>query len=285
MDGRSSHLASLAACLIFGAAGCSRNEVGSPLQPNYNGAQPMTGVPTTTAKKPFWGNSTPKIEPVEVVAENREEGPPRPETYVAFADVQVEAAFDEKVPAANRAALLDSAREGYQKALQVDPRCKGAFLGLARYYSRLGDTTKSVEYFKTYLTFYPNDTDVAHEVALAHAKWKDFAGAIAWCKFALNLDRENLAVRKTMAFCLTREGKWEEGFHTMCEVMPEAQARYLMARVLEHQSQPDKARLQLQLALKADPTYQEAREFLAELEAMLSGGPPPSGLKQVEFRQ
>ena len=35
----------------------------------------------------------------------------------------------------------------------------------------------------------------------------------------------------------------------MCQVMPEAQARYLMARVLEHQKQPEASRMQLQLAV------------------------------------
>ena len=68
-----------------------------------------------------------------------------------------------------------------------------------------------------------------------------------------------------MAFCLARAGKWEEGFHVMCQVMPEAQARYLMARVLEHQHQPEASRIQLQLAMKADPNYAPARDFLAEM--------------------
>ena len=69
-----------------------------------------------------------------------------------------------------------------------------------------------------------------------------------------------------MAFCLARAGKWDEGFAVMCQVMPEAQARYLMARVLEHQKQPEASRMQLQLAVKADPAYAPAREFLAELD-------------------
>ena len=38
-----------------------------------------------------------------------------------------------------------------------------------------------------------------------------------------------------------------------------------MARVLEHQNQADACRMQLQLAIKADPTYIAAREFLTEL--------------------
>jgi tetratricopeptide (TPR) repeat protein len=286
MDGRKGFLLWLA--LLFTAVGCSRKEVNSPLQPSYpSGAEPVSGVPMTTARKPLWGgNKQPTIAPVEIVAEEPRKGPARPETMVAFADVQIEAALDEKTPPTNREALLDSARAGYQKALQQDPKCKGALLGLARFYSRLGDTAKSVDMYKQYLTFYPTDKDVAHEVALAHAKWKDWAGAVAWCKFTLSIDPENLAVRKTMAFCLTREGKWEQGFHMMCEVVSEPQARYLMARALEHQRQPEQARQQLLLALQADPNYADAREFLAELDAMIAtpAAAAPSGLRQVEYR-
>ena len=94
-----------------------------------------------------------------------------------------------------------------------------------------------MEIYKKYLAAYPKDKEVAHQVAMAHAQWKDWAGAVAWCEFALKIDPENLTFRKTMAFCLAGAGRWEEGFEVMCQVMPEAQARYLMARVLEHQNQ------------------------------------------------
>ena len=103
-------------------------------------------------------------------------------------------------------------------------------------------------------------------MAMAHAQWKDWAGAAAWCEFALKIDPENLGIRKTLAFCLARSGKWDEGFAVMCGSSPEAQARYLMARVLEHQKQPEASRLQLRLAVKADPSYVPAREFLAGLD-------------------
>jgi hypothetical protein len=110
---------------------------------------------------------------------------------------------------------------------------------------------------------------------------------VAWCEFALKLDPENLSFRKTMAFCLARGGKWDEGFNVMCQVMPEAQARYLMARVLEHQNQPAACRQQLQLAIQADPNFADAREFLAELDAAPtpSGVPNPNALQQAGYNQ
>ena len=284
MDGRHIRRWLLSGCLTAGAlvfqSGCNRNAVQAPVGvPGV--AQPVTGIPMTTAKKSFWGggSGTPSA-PVEVVTEAPRKGPPKAETIAALADVQLDAAYDEKTLPASREELLDKARDGYQKALQLDAKCKPALLGLARFYTRLGEREKAVEVYKKYLAAYPKDKKVAHEVAMAHAQWKDWAGAVAWCEFALKIDPENLSVRKTLAFCLARAGQWERGFAVMCEVLPEAQARYLMARVLEHQNQPEASRVQLQLALKADPHYIEAREFLVELDqGYRTGVPDPNGVR------
>jgi tetratricopeptide (TPR) repeat protein len=288
VDGRTLRRWWFTGCLAIGAVGCNRNAVQSPWDTMPSGGQPVTGVPMTTAKKPFWGGSShPPAPPVEV-AEAPRKGPPQAETIVTFSDVRLEAAFDEKTVPAHREGLLDAARQGYQKALQQDPKCKPAMLGLARYYSRVGERDKSVEMYKKYLTINPTDKEVAHEVATVHARWKDWAGAVAWCDFALKIDPENLSFRKTMAFCLARDGKWEKGFEVMCQVLPEAQARYLMARVLEHQNHGDACRQQLVLALKADPNYADAKEFLAELDenkSGASGAADPNTLKQAGYTQ
>lgn len=264
MDGRRFRRWWLSGCLVVGAFGCNRNSVQHPWGQSSAG-QPVAAL--TNPSKSFWGGSSKKPSPpVEVAEEPTRKGPAKPDTYAVLANVQVESAFDEKTAEASRETLLDQARQGYQKALQLDPKNKPALLGLAKYYVRLGDRERAVETYKKYFAIYPKDKDVAHEVALAHAQWKDWNGAAAWCEFALTIDPENLSFRKTMAFCLARAGKWDEGFAVMCQVMPEAQARYLMARVLEHQKQAEASRLQLQLALKADPAYAPAREFLAELD-------------------
>lgn len=274
MDGRRFRKWLLSGCLAAGAVGCNRNEV-----------QPITGMPMASAKKPLLGSgNSPNPAPVELPVEEVRKGPPRPETIVAIADVKLGQALDEKTDPATRQTLLDTARQEYQKALQQDPKNKAALLALARFYSRVGDREKAVEVFKRYLTQYPTDHDAAHEVAMAHAQWKDWAGAVAWCEFALKVDPENLSVRKTMAFCLCRAGRWDDGLRVMTQVMPEAQARYNVARAMEHQNQLSASRQQLHLALRSDPNYAEAREFLAELEQVLAGtGPDAGGLRQAGY--
>jgi Tfp pilus assembly protein PilF len=274
MDGRRLRGWWLSGLLIAGTVGCSnRNTV----QPPFDTAKPITGVPMASKSKSFWsGVSKPAAPPVEMASKVDPDAPAKPETHAVLANAQVESAFSEDQPPAGREMLLDKARQGYQKALQMDPKNKVALIGLAKYYVRLNEREKAVETYKRYFAAYPKDKDVAHEVALAHAQWKDWAGAAAWCEFALKIDPENLTARKTMAFCLARAGKWDEGFAVMCQVMPEAQARYLMARVLEHQNQPEACRLQLELAIQADPTYIPAREFLTELDQAMRSATTPN---------
>jgi len=241
-------------------------------------------MPSTSTKKSIWGGSSSNL-PVEVAIDLNSSEPPKPGTLVAIADLQLERALDEKAQVPNRQELLDTARQGYQKALKRDPKCKEAMLGMARFYTRISDRDKAVEMYKKYLTIYPSDKDVAREVALAHAQWKDWTGAISWCEFALKIDPENMTTRKTMAFCYARAGMSDKGLEIMLQVLPEAQARYLMARVMEHQSDFAASRQQLELALKADPNYGEARAFLTELDQVTSGAVPDPNVMQTGFTQ
>jgi hypothetical protein len=268
MDGRRFRRWCLYGGLLAGATGCNRNTYqdtfGFP-----KAGQPVTAV--VPGGKPSWGSGPPPGPSDGLVGMQVESAPPKkkgglsPETKVAFADTWVESAFADPPPL-NRDQLIDMARQAYQKALEKEPKNEGALLGMARLYARLGDRDHAMEYYKKYTSLYPKDHKVAHEIAITHGRWKDWAGAVTWCDQALKIDSQNRTYRKTKAFCLARSGKWEEGFALLLQIMPEAQARYNMAGLLDHMNHPDACRLQLQLALKEDPSFAPAREFLAELD-------------------
>lgn len=261
MAGRWFRKWSMSGCLAVAAVGCNKNTV------QTTDAQPITGMPMSSAGKSLWGNSNLQAtSAAEVVVDEPRKGPMKPETEVAFADVRMAVAFDEKTPDANRASVLDSARHGYQKALQLDPKNKAALIGLARFYSRIGERDKTLDMYQKYLSIYPGDREATYEVARVFARWQDWNNAVAWCGKALKLDPENLTYRKTMGFCLACGGRWEEAFATFLKIMPEAQARYSIARVMEDRNYVDASRQQLQLALQVDPNCIEARGFLAEID-------------------
>lgn len=273
-------------CLYGGlfvcAVGCHRNTYPNSvglLKPGQSaaGLPPMDGG--MLAKKPVWGggpapqSAGPTVPgmPAEVAAApKKRKGPLSAETEVEFANTHLEVALADPPPA-NRDQLIDLARMRYQRALKQDHKHKGALLGMARMYAKLGDREKAGEAYQKYVELYPKDADVYHEIAMRQAQWKDWENAVRWCEVALKQDPENRAYRKTMGFCLARAGKWEEAFATLCEIMPEAQARHNLAGLLDHMGQTEACKAQLRLAVQADPDYAPAKEFLAGLE----GTPPP----------
>jgi tetratricopeptide (TPR) repeat protein len=205
--------------------------------------------------------------------------PLKPETEVAFADTEVEAAFSENRGGAERDQLLDDARQRYQRALKADPKHAGAYLGLARMYGKCGEAEHSVTMYRQYLDMNPRDHKVAHELAAVYFKAGDYGNCVAACEFALKIDAENKQYTKTMGLALARAGRYDEGYATMAKVMGEAGARFYVARTMEHNGEMELCKQQVALVLKADPNYPGAREYFAYLngEAL----PQPNAIQQT----
>ncbi len=268
--------------IVGGTVGCTHQTRPDDFTPPTPTPTPATAPPAGAftpppAKSSFFHKSAPAASPspspssgVVQASHTTSGGKPKPslpETDVAVAELRMDAAMADNQTSAGREQLLDQARLGLQKAIQKDPKNKAAHLGLARFYVKLGEKERAVDAYRRYFALVPKDHEVMHEVAACHARWGDFPGAAGWCKQALGVDPENRGYRKTMAFCLAHAGKWDEGFAVLCQVMPEAHARYNMAKVLQNLGQPDAGRQQLVLALKVDPSFTPAREFLAALES------------------
>jgi Flp pilus assembly protein TadD len=265
--------------LMLGGAGCNRNTNPPGFVPPAPPPQPAKslfgGSPPPVAATPGMGPTGNGV-PVEAAPPRKAGQKLGPDAEVAFAETHIQVALGDPAPP-NKDEMLDMARHRYERALKQDPKHKGALLGMARMHVKLGEREKTAAAFKRYVDTYPKDADVQHEAAMACARFQDWAGATAWCDAALRLDPENRAYRKTLGFCQARAGRYEEAFGSLCRVMPEAQARYNMARVFEHQNQAEACRTQLQLALQADPAHAAAREFLAELEQPSQPNPAAAG--------
>lgn len=273
MDGRLFRRWCLFGGLLAGATGCNRNtyhdtfglpKAGQPVSAVAPGGKPNWAGGTPPAPGDGIAGSSTPIPQAAAPAKKKGTGF-SPETKVAFADTWVEAALADPPPT-NRDQLIDQARQAYQKVLEKEPKNKAALVGLARLHARLNDRERALDYYTKYLKLHPKDADAAHEVAITHGRWKDWEGAVAWCDHALKGDPQNRTYRKTKGFCLARAGRWEEAFETMRSMMPDAEAHYHMARVLDHQNHPDHCRMHLQMAVEKDPNYAQAREFLADLD-------------------
>jgi tetratricopeptide (TPR) repeat protein len=283
MDGRRFRKWCVFGGLMAAAVVGCRSSKPNPLGQMPDGGTPVVQMPMNNGGgKSLWGGSNHNAAtsmPVEVAPETSKK-PASPEALVAIANVQLDAAYDEKTAPGSKEGLLDMARKGYQKALKQDPKSKAAMLGMAQFYAKTGDREKAVEMYKRCLTQHP-EAEIAHEVAIAHARWKDWNGATAWCDYTLKIDPENRSVKKTKGFCLAMAGQWDDAFKTLCQIMPEAQARHNLAGLLDQMGQTDKCKIQLKMAVKADPSYAPARGFLAELEQPRD----PNGVRQASDSQ
>ena len=279
MDGRRFRRLALCGGLVLGAVGCKSN------QPTLPDGSPF---PVQTQKRSMWSSNPtlPSATATDAAMPPRKPGEPmKAATEAAFADVRVSSAFDEKNPPTNREALIDAARQGYQRALQTDPKCKPALLGVARLYARMGEHERADETFRKYMSHYPKDHAVVHEVAITHARWKDWNGAVAWCEAAMKIDPENREYRKTMGFCQAHAGDWDGSYTTLKQIMPEATVRFHLARALDQSGQTEASKLQLQQAMLADPNFDAAREMLAELQGGGSNTPPTTAEEANPIRQ
>src|SRR5471032_2269307 len=140
MDGRLLKLAVLAG-LALGAVGCRTTK--DPQLPDATLPKPgeRLGFLSRSSAQKF---GPPKEEVAVRTPKGKPGQPMKPETEVAFADTEVEAAFTEGKPAGERDQLIDSARQRYQRALKADPKNSAALAGLARLYSKIGDREHAV---------------------------------------------------------------------------------------------------------------------------------------------
>ena len=271
MDGRRTRRWILCGGLVLAGTGCKKDtyhdQFGMPKP-----GQMVTNITPPGAKKSFWGSdSSPQAPatgmqvPDSIVDAGPKKTGPMPDFEAAAADLKIDQAFADPPPP-NRDKMLDIARLRYQRALKADEKHKGALLGLARMHAKLDDQEQTIAAYREYLKHYPKDADIHHEVGQRMAHWKDWKGAVSWCESALKLDPANRTYRKTMGFCMAMDGRWEEAFTTLCEIMPEPQARHNLAGILDHLGHRDACRQQLQMALQADSTYEPSRQFLAELD-------------------
>jgi tetratricopeptide (TPR) repeat protein len=279
MDGRWKKW--VCAGLIAGAVGCKSSDVQDPPTPAIPGYQEKPSL----LQQAFGGHPkfTPQAPPTPEppVRTARKPGEPlKPETEVELAAAEVEAAFMEGRPAVDRDRLLDSARQKYQRALKADPNHKGAMAGLANLYAKAGNKDQAMATYQAALKESPKDHDLAYKMATMQVKFQDWAGAVQSCQFALSLDPENRTYNRTLGYCQAQLGQYQQAGESLMKVMPEAQARYFLGRVLVDQNREAQGRQMIQMAVAQDPEFQAAREYLAQ-----AGGVPATtgAVKQAAF--
>src|SRR5207249_11722910 len=80
------------------------------------------------------------------------------------------------------------------------------------------------------------------------------------------LDPSNRTYVKNLGFSLAKNGRYDDSLACFMRIMEEGQARYNLARLLHYEKQDDLSRLQIQMALQANPKLTAAQSLLAQLD-------------------
>jgi len=209
---------------------------------------------------------------------------PTPDFCVAVGDLREEAAEQAENGSHQQQLMRDEARQLYQKAMDLDPRCKKAYVALGRLYVKADDYDRALEVYDKGLKKLPKEASLWSERGICLRCKKDWAGALVTMQKAHTLEPENREYGTQYGLALARAGRIDESFAVLSKVQGKAEAHYKIARMLEHLRQPEQSKHHLQLALQLKPDLAPAREMLAHLE----GGPPEanrSPIADVSFEQ
>jgi Tfp pilus assembly protein PilF len=261
MDGRWKLV--VAGGMFAGAVGCSS----TPKQPDNAMSQSSAMASAQVAKAP-----PPPAEPKRTNL--------KPETYVSMGTLADAAADEEGRTPAERNGFRLQARQSYQKAIAVDPKYTTAYVAMGKSYMMGGEREQAQVWFKKAIAIAPNDAGLWSELGATQAQCKDWPAAIESMEKAAQMDPASKPIQTRYGLTLARMGRYEEGLNTLAKVMPEAEARYNIARMMQHNQQNDAAQVQLQLAINADPNFEPAREMLAARSAQ-----PNYGIQQTTYQQ
>jgi tetratricopeptide (TPR) repeat protein len=217
----------------------------------------------------FGGNKKPAFGPVKEdipvrVAGGKKEF--KADTYSAFADAELEMAYDDNVrPDADRDSLIDVSRRKFEEALKRDPKSRSALLGLGKLWTWAGDRDRAMQAYNKAVQAHPTDHEVAWAMSRSCVKFEDWAGAIQGCDLALKIDPQNRTYMKAKGFFLARQEKWDAAFDTLLNVMAESEARTFLGRTLIGVGRTQDGLAQLQMAVKANPNNEIAVSLVAQM--------------------
>lgn len=204
-----------------------------------------------------------------------------PATYVTMGTLKDDAANEADRPQPERDAFRYQARQSYQKAIEIDSKYIPAYVALAKSYTACDEREKAQATFEKALSVAPKDANLWLEYGAAQARAKDWQAAFESLNRATQLDPENKQAWKLLGFTLARGGRYDDALNTLARVMSEAEARYNLARMMQHNHQTDAAAVQLQQAIAVNPNFEPARLMLAELTQAPAAN---NGIRQATYQ-
>jgi tetratricopeptide (TPR) repeat protein len=191
---------------------------------------------------------------------------PKASTCVAFGDLRLKGVIKGDFQGPDRETALEQARKAYEQALRIDPKNVEACQGLGLVHQQLGDYDGALAIYHKGLKVNSGAASLWFEMGMCEARHGDWKTAVENLKKASDMDPDNRAFIKSLAFALARTGRCDESVVCFKKIMDESQAHYNVARLLHHFNQDGLSMQQVQLALQGNPNNSPAMELQADLE-------------------
>jgi tetratricopeptide (TPR) repeat protein len=188
---------------------------------------------------------------------------------VKLADFKAGEAFAADIPPDRQQGMRDEAREDYQRALKIDPKCLPAHQGLARLYMAMEDYGRAAETYQKALQIAPKSGPLWYELGRCHNYQKNRGQALECLNRAVQLEPENRDYLNTLGVLLAQVGRYPESLGCFVRSSGDALGHYRLARTLQHLQQPELSRQYLELALQRNPNLAMAQAMRTEMD-----GPP-----------
>ena len=252
----------LALCLLGGAAGCQHQVVSGP-DPTHSPMPLQVGEKPPDPSQIKKISSLPKKDPPAVVV-------------VKLAEFKAGEAFAADIPPDRQQAMRDEAREDYQRALKIDPKCLPAHQGLARLYMAMQDYGRAAETYQRALQIAPQCGPLWYELGRCQNYLKNRSQALECLNRAVQLEPENRDYLNTLGVLMAQVGRYPESLDCFVRSSGDALGHYRLARTLQHLQQPELSRHYLELALQKNPNLAMAQAMRTEMDGRPNSPNSPS---------
>ena len=231
-------------------------------------AASCAGCVTQTKTLPASPETLGKIKEIEVPKRDA-----KPTTWVAVGELREAAADNPKLTSQEKNNLREEARNAYQQALKLDPKCIAAHIHLANLYLGQDDPVRAVAVYQQAVQQNPQTAQLWYEKGTIHAQRKEFGPALECLGKAHDLEPQTRIYATQYGLCLALREQPREAVKALASVMNLAEANFYVARMMEQIHQPDQCRQYLQATLAERPGHAGALKLLADLNGTGSARP------------
>ncbi len=233
------------------AAGCTSTISSNQFAPKQSWTDKLaSGFKSSAGKLAAMGTPDDGIERENILAPKKK---PSPGPYVALAELQ------------ERQGDIAAAESQLQKALAIDPNYLDGLLAYAHLEDRQRNFQAALRYYNRALKKHGKNASVHNDMGLCfhrHNKLNDAAKSLSK---AVELDPDSKLYRANLAAVYVDQGKTAEALEQLVHAHGQPVGHYNLAYLLMQKKETAAALHHFREAARLDPTFGEARQWVAQL--------------------